>query len=301
MRRHVNSARNSTAARIGLRNARDFENLPLPCPCQRPFDDDDDDEDWYDDDDEPDDDEPAPCPECGEPVYAITDKCPACGYWLSEADRRGDVDRRIEANVAEVTAVVAARRPALLACLALRWRGFDAEKRVLQINPPTIGRTSPMMHVRDQRSRLYRLIPAVNNRGLRPSRVVGKGFGSRGTEYGLRCAGACCDCGRRWRPLLLRLAPAVGCDQLIGGHWLARLRKRPPAASPAACVGQSSACPAVRLEIRIQPLFELVEIRIDDLVNLRREDRVRFVEQGDDVPARLRRHDRLALRRRQQA
>jgi hypothetical protein len=47
-----------------------------------------DDEDWYDDEDEPDDYEPARCPECNEPIHAIADKCPACGYWLSVADRR---------------------------------------------------------------------------------------------------------------------------------------------------------------------------------------------------------------------
>jgi hypothetical protein len=51
-------------------------------------DDPDDDEDWYDDDDELDEEEAARCPECGGPVEIVTDKCPACGYWLSEADRR---------------------------------------------------------------------------------------------------------------------------------------------------------------------------------------------------------------------
>jgi hypothetical protein len=47
-----------------------------------------DDEDWYDDEDESDEEETAHCPECGEPIHAITEKCPACGYWLSDADRR---------------------------------------------------------------------------------------------------------------------------------------------------------------------------------------------------------------------
>ena len=28
------------------------------------------------------------CPECRGPIYDLTDRCPACGYWLSEADRR---------------------------------------------------------------------------------------------------------------------------------------------------------------------------------------------------------------------
>jgi hypothetical protein len=43
-------------------------------------------EDWYDDEsaDEP----TVPCPECGEPVAEIADRCAACGYWLTESDRR---------------------------------------------------------------------------------------------------------------------------------------------------------------------------------------------------------------------
>ena len=58
-----------------------------------PDDDWQDDEDWSDDavedlDDEPDEQEAARCPECGAPVHIVTDKCPACGYWLSEADRQ---------------------------------------------------------------------------------------------------------------------------------------------------------------------------------------------------------------------
>ncbi len=52
------------------------------------YDDSYDDEDWYDDDDEPGEEAAADCPECGEPFYAVSDKCPACGYWLSDADRR---------------------------------------------------------------------------------------------------------------------------------------------------------------------------------------------------------------------
>jgi hypothetical protein len=51
----------------------------------------DDEEDWSETDDEDDDldeEEAARCPECGGPVHIVTDKCPACGYWLSDADRR---------------------------------------------------------------------------------------------------------------------------------------------------------------------------------------------------------------------
>jgi hypothetical protein len=48
---------------------------------------DSDDEDWSDDyslDDE----DASSCPECGGTVYSFTEKCPHCGYWLSDADRR---------------------------------------------------------------------------------------------------------------------------------------------------------------------------------------------------------------------
>jgi uncharacterized paraquat-inducible protein A len=41
------------------------------------------DEDWADDDDEV-----ALCPECGGPIHGLTDKCPRCGYWLTETDQR---------------------------------------------------------------------------------------------------------------------------------------------------------------------------------------------------------------------
>jgi ribosomal protein L37E len=51
------------------------------------MDDQDPDEEGWHDDDDPDDAETAPCPECGRPIHDLTDKCPACGYWLSEADR----------------------------------------------------------------------------------------------------------------------------------------------------------------------------------------------------------------------
>jgi predicted amidophosphoribosyltransferase len=47
-----------------------------------------DDEDWYDDDEDEPDEEDVACPECGGPIAEIADRCPACGYWLSSADRR---------------------------------------------------------------------------------------------------------------------------------------------------------------------------------------------------------------------
>ena len=54
-----------------------------------PYDEPDDDEDWYDDDDEPDDVETGPLSGVRRPGPLLSpDKCPACGYWLSDADRR---------------------------------------------------------------------------------------------------------------------------------------------------------------------------------------------------------------------
>jgi ribosomal protein S27AE len=47
-----------------------------------------DDEDWYDDDDDETVEDDVACPECGGPIAEISDRCPACGYWLSAADRR---------------------------------------------------------------------------------------------------------------------------------------------------------------------------------------------------------------------
>ncbi len=50
---------------------------------------DDSDEDWYGDGDEQgDDDDVVHCPECGGLISSLTDKCAACGYWLTAADRR---------------------------------------------------------------------------------------------------------------------------------------------------------------------------------------------------------------------
>jgi hypothetical protein len=55
-----------------------------------PHDDPFDDEDWYseDEDETYDDAKAALCPECSEPVYDFSDRCSACGYYLSAADRR---------------------------------------------------------------------------------------------------------------------------------------------------------------------------------------------------------------------
>jgi hypothetical protein len=53
------------------------------------WDDEESDDDLWADDDELDDaDDSASCPECGGRVYTLTDKCPSCGYWLTDADRR---------------------------------------------------------------------------------------------------------------------------------------------------------------------------------------------------------------------
>jgi hypothetical protein len=60
----------------------------MPYQTADDWDEDDEPEDWSDnDDDEPEEGDTAPCPECGRPVEIVTDKCRACGYWLSAADR----------------------------------------------------------------------------------------------------------------------------------------------------------------------------------------------------------------------
>jgi hypothetical protein len=50
-----------------------------------------DDEEWYEEDDEDEDareEFAGQCPACSGPIYILADKCPACGYWLSDSDRR---------------------------------------------------------------------------------------------------------------------------------------------------------------------------------------------------------------------
>jgi hypothetical protein len=65
-----------------------------------------DDEEWYEEEDDADDEEAVPCPECGEPIHDTLDKCPACGYWLSAADRRALRPRESLPNWVKATAVV---------------------------------------------------------------------------------------------------------------------------------------------------------------------------------------------------
>ena len=64
-----------------------------------------DDEDWYGDGDS-DDEESASCPECGATVYEFLDKCPNCGYWLSDADRRAAYPSATKPLWLRVTAVI---------------------------------------------------------------------------------------------------------------------------------------------------------------------------------------------------
>ncbi len=73
----------------------------------------DDDEDWYDDDSDDPDDESTPCPECGETVHVIIGKCPSCGYWLTDGDRRAAYPSESKPLWLRVTAIVV-----LLAMLA---------------------------------------------------------------------------------------------------------------------------------------------------------------------------------------
>jgi uncharacterized membrane protein YvbJ len=47
------------------------------------------DEDWYDDEqDDHQSDDLSGCPECGAEIYADAEQCPACGYWVTDEDRR---------------------------------------------------------------------------------------------------------------------------------------------------------------------------------------------------------------------
>jgi hypothetical protein len=73
-----------------------------------------DDEAWCDDD-QLDDEVAAECPECGAEVPSFIDRCPACGYWLSDADRRAATPGLRKQLWLKVTAVVVIL--ALLGCL----------------------------------------------------------------------------------------------------------------------------------------------------------------------------------------
>lgn len=46
----------------------------------------------YDDDDS-DQDEVVECPECGAEVFVIADRCPKCGHWFLQEDRRAMRER----------------------------------------------------------------------------------------------------------------------------------------------------------------------------------------------------------------
>ncbi len=67
------------------------------------------DEDWYqedDDSDDPGEEESAHCPECSGPVYEFTDRCPACGYYLTAADQHRLWSSRSRPRWITITAVV---------------------------------------------------------------------------------------------------------------------------------------------------------------------------------------------------
>ena len=62
------------------------------------------DEDWSDD--EPGEETASPCPECGRPVFEISERCPACGYWLTSEDRQTMWTGSSKPTWLRVTAVV---------------------------------------------------------------------------------------------------------------------------------------------------------------------------------------------------
>lgn len=66
-----------------------------------------DDEDWYDDpDEEPGASEGGRCPECGGVIYDVVEMCPACGYWLTEADRQATWSSEARPAWVKLTAVL---------------------------------------------------------------------------------------------------------------------------------------------------------------------------------------------------
>ena len=72
-------------------------------------------DDNYYDGDEDSDDEPGECPACHAEVYLIADRCPKCGHWFLEVERRSMArgsDRRW-GNVVKAVSVV------LLAAIAV--------------------------------------------------------------------------------------------------------------------------------------------------------------------------------------
>ncbi len=55
--------------------------------------------------DDSDGDDVTDCPECGAEIYIIADRCPKCGHWFVEEDRRQMVaGRRNDASQSELSA-----------------------------------------------------------------------------------------------------------------------------------------------------------------------------------------------------
>jgi predicted amidophosphoribosyltransferase len=65
-----------------------------------------DDEDWYDEDGDETEETSSACPECGEDVYDLAEQCAACGYWLSDADRRSDRSRQSKPQWVRLVAIL---------------------------------------------------------------------------------------------------------------------------------------------------------------------------------------------------
>jgi hypothetical protein len=140
------------------------------------------DEDWYDDDDDVGQDESAPCPECGGTVQSISDNCPQCGYWLSDADRRAMWTGMAKPLWLRVTAAIVLLA-FLLSLLAIGVVLFCTGK--LPCRGSRSGAIIPACSVQLQ-SRSH-LGPKVNNPGspeLRPSRgpETGSALAARHTD-----------------------------------------------------------------------------------------------------------------------
>lgn len=65
------------------------------------------------------------CPECGTEVYAIADRCPKCGHWFVESDRRRmAAGRRNDASIAEMEGAMRILKVAAAILIAVLFVGL---------------------------------------------------------------------------------------------------------------------------------------------------------------------------------
>lgn len=60
------------------------------------------------------------CPECGVEIYVIADRCPKCGYWVMQEDRRAmRANRRSASDISERAAQMRIIKIAAIILLAV--------------------------------------------------------------------------------------------------------------------------------------------------------------------------------------